>query len=466
MPTLYSDGVGGFYAVTGGRRVTGPEALAACIPGLQSDGVGGVYYDVGGVRLRGNMALAAAIPGLYSDGDDGVYADVNGVRLTGPMAIVGKAVGSTGFVIEGDSISTNYQGVLGWPDQLKQITGLANTNRATPNDTASNMDSGFATDVAPYFSALNADTLLLLAGINDIGASVTAAQLQAYITSMAAKARAAGFKTFLGTLLYSANASGPQTAQIDLFNAWLRVNAASIATGLLDFNALPAFQNSGDTGIFYDGTHITSFGLGDMAEEVRQKTNSPAARARSATVLHTTPLAGTGNFLHGNRTFQTTAADATARTTAAIVGKKAFAVNFTALAGDYAAAGIGLPGGTGVIGGDGARNIVYLNTGYWYSNGGVVAGPLDSFVNGETLGIVVDEGAAKAWATTDGVNYYGSTGPLTLAQVAAGTSGVDISATKALGTMYGLVGSFQRSGIRGSFFQNYPWALPDGYGNL
>lgn len=111
-------------------------------------------------------------------------------------------------------------------------------------------------------------------------------------------------------------------------------------------------------------------------------------------------------------------------------------------------------GGTG-FDADSACLFTDLNQMFVSGNGGPsVPGP----VVGEIQAMYVDLAAAKLWYTKDGTNWYGTAGPLTLAQVNAGTSGVDISTAKAQGTLYFVVGERDQTGFQWTAAQAWPFA--------
>jgi lysophospholipase L1-like esterase len=195
-------------------------------------------------------------------------------------------------------------------------------------------------------------------------------------------------------------------------------------------------------------------------------TTAAAGSTTSTTKLFGTAMGGEGTFSADLLTFTTgNAGSSTARTDTAITGKKVFAAQAVSRNGVFLDIGIvTASGNTDSLGfGAAANGIGYYDNNSVFSAGSNIASGSASYTVGALVGVVVDQTGNKLWFTQDGTNYYGTTGPLTAAQVAAGTSGINISTVTALGTIYGAVGGRSASGNGWTLQTSFPWTIPSGF---
>lgn len=190
------------------------------------------------------------------------------------LEAAGVAVTSRGVVYDGDSITegpdqTWLHALPSRPTILANLTGLPIQNLGVSGRRLQEMDSSFASrGVAALYNASTTNTLLLLAGINDIlNNGATLAQLKTWMTSYCAKATAAGFRLFLGTVLptkYAGFTAGMEVIR-NAFNAWLVISYKTLgAAGVVDYAALLEAQDPDDTLYYHDKLHPTVRLLGIM----------------------------------------------------------------------------------------------------------------------------------------------------------------------------------------------------------
>lgn len=174
-------------------------------------------------------------------------------------------------------------------------------------------------------------------------------------------------------------------------------------------------------------------------------------------------LFGAATYSNANRTVVMTAGSDTVRADTALAGKKVFSIIFDVAAGGDVVVGITTVGGnTNILGFDGNRSFGYFSqAAVWLNSINVVTNPGWN-VQGTQVGIAIDVPNSLAWTTIDGTNYYGSTGPLTAAQVASGTSGLSISAITGTGTIYAAV-SEDVANNQMTLQTAYPYAIPSGF---
>lgn len=372
---------------------------------------------------------------------------------------------TSGVVFEGDSITAGQGVTQSIPTRFSNLTQLPVQNRGTAGDGLSNMNTNYATDDAPYYNAATTNTFVILGGTNDIQGGATDAQVATSMQGICVKARATGFRIGVCTITSRNDApwTGPMEAYRVAFNTWLRANYATFADVLIDYDAIPETQSPSNTTYFQDGLHPTDALDAIMAEAVRVALGTPIVAAASF-ALQTTPVLNTGTFSNSNRTVISTATNATFAGNSFVSGKRVFAVSFDVNGGSFPGIGLTTIGGnSGGLGQDGARSWSWYNNGGLWTNGGqVYSAP--TFAAADQLGVVIDEPNSRLWFTKDGTNYYGTTGAaLTRAQVEAGTSGIDISAMKALGAIYPAVGNILTGGSQWTLLTSYPWTVPANY---
>jgi hypothetical protein len=178
--------------------------------------------------------------------------------------------------------------------------------------------------------------------------------------------------------------------------------------------------------------------------------------------FNTTPITGTATFSNANTTAVTSTAVTTLVANQSLVGKKAFGMKIAAVSGlgNYGIIGISRATGTSAgIGFDGSNSYGAYSNGSNFPSGGNGM----TWTLGTDLAAVCDQGASLIWFTSDGTNFYG-TATVNAAAVAAGTSGIDISAMTAA-TIYPCAGSFSNAGW-GFTYEAYPYSLPSGYTSM
>jgi hypothetical protein len=383
--------------------------------------------------------------------------------------------------MDGDSITYGYDVTTSpgpvktpYPSYLSTLAGLPTKNIGQVGEYLRDMDANYATQAAPFFDSVH-NGLTILGGTNDIAfLPVTVSQLQTYIQSYCGKARSTGFKVYPATLLPRTISGTSWTAGMETirtsYNAWLITNASTFADGVLDTASIPQAQDPTNTAYFQDGLHPTAL----LDTFIAATFQSFFGYATDAFAFNPTPVVGSGNtFFDNNKTFETASAGVvtTVIGSSPITGKKVFSIVFDADPNSGNAA-IGLGNATGNTGGlgldAGSKSIGYLD------NGGLVQSNAGAGANAAVYGrlstpaIIIDEPNAKVWVTMDGINFYGGTGPLTRAQVEAGTSGISLASMKALGAIYPMAGvaTGGGTGVKRLRIVGYQWVLPNGYSQL
>jgi len=218
------------------------------------------------------------VGGNYNNAPEGLYSAVwvaqNGsatpATITRSLRI--GLVATLGYVLDGDSITEGYGVTPSYPSQLATITGLPMTNLGVSGRTLAEMDSTFASrNVPTQYSSSGRNTLVILGGINDImnTSGITETALRNSMTSYINKAKAAGYKVLVGTLLRVANfTTARETLRVG-FNNWIRSNASNLEYTVVDFEAISEFSDPLNTVYFTDGLHLTRRGFNLLASAVR-----------------------------------------------------------------------------------------------------------------------------------------------------------------------------------------------------
>lgn len=121
--------------------------------------------------------------------------------------------------------------------------------------------------------------------------------------------------------------------------------------------------------------------------------------------------------------------------------------------GSASSAGPGFEGG--------GKSLAAITNGAFWNSGALGSCP-PSLADGNTIAFFTNHTTKKLWATKDGNNWYGTgSGPYTLAQVNAGTGGLDYSAVVTGSPVYPCVGS-QGTASKGYTIVPYPFTLPTG----
>lgn len=158
----------------------------------------------------------------------------------------------------------NPGGVRHWPSYLASRTNYLGrgffTNIATGGEKATDMASQFNSQALPALSEYAGRTLFFIwAGTNDIASSTqpSDATVLARLRVLWQAARAAGMLVVAFTITPRSNPTIP-TAQENAYREALNVSIRSSGSeydALVDVAAL--FTDSLDTGVFYDGLHLT-----------------------------------------------------------------------------------------------------------------------------------------------------------------------------------------------------------------
>lgn len=174
------------------------------------------------------------------------------------VSAIDRGTGLAAIICNGDSITLGQNSWPSYPSVLSDSTLRAVLNLGVSGQTLATMDTNYAASPALYFSSLNANTLIVLGGTNDLLAHATEASLETHILSYCGKARTTGYRVFVGTVLPSTGIIGTDETSRQTFNAYLRANWASFADGLVDFDAIPEAAQPTNTLFYLDGTHPTA----------------------------------------------------------------------------------------------------------------------------------------------------------------------------------------------------------------
>jgi lysophospholipase L1-like esterase len=209
-------------------------------------------------------------------------ASVAALRM-GSAAVTGVGGPPTfvpaGYVCEGDSHTTGWNGVLGYPTHLATMTGLGFTSVATAGDALYQIDAAYATSTAPAYNAASRDTLIVIGGDEDFIDGRTVAQAQASIQSICSKAKATGFKFVIVAPIMAVGAAswtGTMETKRQEYNTWLRANWNTFADAITDHAADERLSNPNNRTYFQaDKMHLTAAGYAVMAEHAKAASNGP-----------------------------------------------------------------------------------------------------------------------------------------------------------------------------------------------
>lgn len=172
-------------------------------------------------------------------------------------------------VFDGDSITygLNLNRGEDYPSVALAALGSAweRVNLGIAGQTQATMLSRAAAAVTPYFGAGSGKNVsVLLGGINDLAAGVSAATIYAnHLTYLAAR-KSTGFQTAESTILKATILTGPQETARQALNVLIRGDATKYDV-LFDFDADPRLQDPTNLTYFQpDGTHPTAAGAAVM----------------------------------------------------------------------------------------------------------------------------------------------------------------------------------------------------------
>lgn len=192
-----------------------------------------------------------------------------GHRLNGTAVMSGAP---KGFVVDGDSITDGYGVSPTYPDNLAAMTGTSVINLGVSGRTLTEMTETFdSRGVADFHDARTNGTLVILGGINDIlhDAKTTPETLRHLLREYCRKARVAGFRVIVVTLL-PVRGLPPQREAIRIaHNDWIRTNWPTFADALADAELAPELSVPSDRQFYSDGLHLTAGGLRVLAGVIK-----------------------------------------------------------------------------------------------------------------------------------------------------------------------------------------------------
>lgn len=281
----------GALVEAGADVASGAGALAIALSGSLVEAGSDTAAGTGTVTTPtpGSISLSAALIEAGADtasgtASVGITASAALVETGSDMAAGTGTVAATtlttlGYVLDGDSLTNPSSGSSSYSPMLATNTGLPVTNKAAAGKTLSDRNATFdSRGLAALYSANGTNTLVLLAGINDIQATTppTLASMQADMTAYIGKAKAAGFRVLVGTVMPSMSATGARdTLRLD-FNTWLRAEAGTLGAEVIDFANVAGLTDPINDYYFTDGLHPAPRGHARMAEAVRVATGVAA----------------------------------------------------------------------------------------------------------------------------------------------------------------------------------------------
>lgn len=198
--------------------------------------------------------------------------------LSLPQGAALVSVVPKGFVLDGDSITDGYGVTPTYPDHLAALSGAGVVNLGVSGRTLAEMAGRFdSRGVADLYDAGQHDTLVILGGINDIlhDTDTKPETLQRLLLDYSRKARTAGFRVVVVTLLPVDNLPPAQEATRAAHNVWIRANWPDFADWLADAALEPRLSVPSDSRYYFDGLHLTADGLRVLAEVIHKATLPP-----------------------------------------------------------------------------------------------------------------------------------------------------------------------------------------------
>jgi lysophospholipase L1-like esterase len=239
--------------IAGNAQVTGGgsglvNALATGTLGSSavdvSNGAMDLAVAIGYARALSTTEITNALAALYREFQ--IYPQVRDELL-----IVGDSITSGTF----QSMNLNYA--------RRVIPLLARPMNVVVDgrfgDSIADMDTNFATYYANIENPLAANNVMtIFAGTNDINSGQTGAATWAHLQSFAGKARAAGWKVALSTMLPRSGLTVPAQAEWAAYNALIRAGWPAVADALIDpqaDDAIGPFAAASNVALYADGTH-------------------------------------------------------------------------------------------------------------------------------------------------------------------------------------------------------------------
>jgi hypothetical protein len=376
------------------------------------------------IRTALNAALAETTGATIANSEGGVSVRT---KINAHLRTV-----TTGFVAYGDSLTEGSSASPTYPARLAVISGKSVLNRGTVGQPLSSLDSDFATDAAPDYDEMTANTLVVWGGINDIlnVPGTTAASLEVSLRSICAKAIAAGYKVLVCTVLPSQHTSMDMDTEEPVrlaFNAAMRLEWEEYADGLVDLAADERLDDATDTDVYQsDKLHMTAYGHDIVAELVLEASGA----ARAATTFAASTYKTSSITLSADRL--TAFGDGGAYSTAAIsdyIGSGRVCVAFTYVDGLSA---VGFTNGfhpfdgttQDRIGINAPNNMAAWFDGVIYNGASQVGSSLGAWSAGDVLRVALDMDLRLIWFKRNSGDWNGSGA----ADPAAGTGGLSLPA--------------------------------------
>lgn len=199
----------------------------------------------------------------------------------------------TGVVFDGDSITEGPTFPPNYPAQFSNYTGLPVTNLGVSGRRLAVMNDTFESrGVAGLYSATNRNTLVILGGVNDLwlDTAITLDALKASIQSYIGKAKAAGFRVFVGTIMRSGYVLGAKETMRADYNAWLRDAAPSMGVSVIDYANADGLTDHTNNAYFYDAMHPNETGNARLAYAAAQAMGVPLLQDKTPDPLVIRPI--------------------------------------------------------------------------------------------------------------------------------------------------------------------------------
>lgn len=206
--------------------------------------------------------LASALIFLVACGSD----------VVSPVPSIADARGEV--VFDGNSLTAAHGGHIPYPDFVMQDLGnplgLDTANVAVSGQTTLNMIARGPTFVDPLHTTKPVNVLVVWEGTNDMYFGATPEEAYAHLISYAAARKADGWKIVVLTIMPRAGLYTRPDFEVvrQQFNTLLRANWQTFADQFADIALDPRFGAPGaqeDTMYFEDETHLTQYGISEMA---------------------------------------------------------------------------------------------------------------------------------------------------------------------------------------------------------
>jgi lysophospholipase L1-like esterase len=160
----------------------------------------------------------------------------------------------------GDSI-VKGDGVIPFPTQTETLFARPSRRFINQGQNARQLSTITPTEIM----VRDPNISIIAAGTNDLAiSSATLAQLQGWISALAASVLGFGVRVVVGTILKSVNIAGANETTRAAYNAWL-VAGGVAGVRVADPTVAPQLDDPNDLTYFSDGVHPTTAGAGVMA---------------------------------------------------------------------------------------------------------------------------------------------------------------------------------------------------------